>query len=99
MEHLYEEKTVFHDDDKHVKRLHSEEIRSYMNKSISIFFFMALLSYIPGLLILFSRDEVVQTELFYKIWWLIIVALVVHYTVSILAYLKPLHFYEKWPLT
>jgi hypothetical protein len=106
-ENLYEEKkTIFSEEehDEHVhkindKKIHSDDIRSYMNRCILMYIIIAGLSYIPGLLVIFFRDEEVQTKLFFQIGWLAIVALVVHYLIAITAYLKPQIFFDRWPMT
>jgi hypothetical protein len=81
------------------KIIHPDEIKSFANKCILIFFIIDILSYIPGMIIIFTRNEQLQTDLFYKLWWLIIIAAVCNYSISIFAYLKHDLLYDNTMLT
>jgi hypothetical protein len=99
MDPLTEETTLTNDEHKIERKLYPEEIKSFINKCILIFFIIDILSYIPGMIIIFTRNEQLQTDLFYKVWWLIIIAAVCHFAISTFAYFKRDLLYERSMLT
>jgi hypothetical protein len=80
-------------------KLHPDDVKCLLTKCILLFLFIDFLSYIPGMLIIFTRNEETQVNFFHKIWWLIIIGIIFHYTISIIVYIKKDWIYSSSILT
>jgi hypothetical protein len=76
------EETTFKAYDKDInidKKLSNEEVKNYIMKCLLIFLTISLLSYIPALIILFTRNEEIQRGIFYKYWWILVLFIIMHF--------------------
>jgi hypothetical protein len=99
------EHTMLREEDKNINNQHPDhklsisEIRTYLNKTLSLFFLTCLTGYTPGLLILFNRYEDTQKEVFFKIWWIILIGLALNIGIAVWVYYNRQRLYNNYLLT